>query len=95
MIHPDQLSLGFESVSPAFTASPQILNLTLSETEADTWMYLGSLLALGSAEPLDCWAETRRWVEYSGGEDALDALDLIHDLQTRPEPDATEAGQII
>ncbi|MEM9059037.1 MAG: DUF559 domain-containing protein [Pseudomonadota bacterium] len=71
---------------PSSFASAQILDLTLSEAEADTWMYLGCLLALGSAEPLECWEETRRWIEFSGGDEALDALDVIHDIQTRPEP---------
>ena len=88
MIHSDQLSLAFQKISPAYGASPQILNLTLSQSEADAWMYLGALFAAGSVEVHDCWAETRHLVDYCGGEQALKALDML--IASHPSVDIGE-----
>ena len=90
MIHSDQLSLAFQNVSPAYGASPQILGLTLSESEADAWMYLGALFAAGSVEVHDCWPETRRLVDYCGGEQALRALDML--IASHPSLDIGDEG---
>lgn len=54
----------------AVSVSPQILGLTLSEPEADAWMYLGALFALGDAERHNRIDETRDLIEHCAGDEA-------------------------
>lgn len=53
----------------------------MSHKEDDVWKYLGAVFALGDVEEHDKWHWVRIFADYCGGQDAVDAVDVVMDLR--------------